>query len=160
MNKKSIDFFVLGVQKSGTTTLHNWLIQNPQICLPKIKETHYFSSNHSKGIKWYLSQFNDDNRKIKGEVDPSYIYCKDSAMNIKRYIDKPKFIIIFRKPIDRAYSHYLMSKYRGYESDTFINAIRKASETPATSPPGIASENTNPLKTLSINNSMANTPPI
>ncbi len=124
MNNKKIDFFVLGVQKSGTTTLHNWLIQNPQICLPNIKETHYFSSNYSKGIKWYLSQFYDDDCKIKGEVDPSYIYCKDSAMNIKEYIDKPKFIIILRKPIDRAYSHYLMSKYRGYESDTFINAIK------------------------------------
>ena len=39
-----------------------------------------------------------------------------------------KFIIIFRKPLERAFSHYLMSCYRGYEKLSFIEAIEKEDE--------------------------------
>ena len=47
---------------------------------------------------------------------------------IKENIDDSKFIIIFRKPLERAFSHYLMSCYRGYEKLSFIEAIEKEDE--------------------------------
>ncbi|WP_201327710.1 sulfotransferase [Thermotomaculum hydrothermale] len=34
------EFFCVGAAKSGTTTLHNILIQHPDIFLPDVKETH------------------------------------------------------------------------------------------------------------------------
>ena len=123
MNNQSKHFFILGAQKAGTTTLHNWLAQNKQIDLPDIKETHYFSYKNDKGIEWYLNHFKNKG-KIKGEIDPSYLFCKSAARNIKKYIDNPKLIILLRKPIDRAYSHYLMSKFRGLEKKSFLDAIR------------------------------------
>ena len=122
-NLKLPTFFVAGSQKSGTTTIHNLLNQNTQISLPEYKETHFFSSDYNKGINWYLKQFIENKYKIRGEVDPSYMFFPNVYKNIKESIRNPKFIFIFRKPLDRSYSHYIMSSSRGYEPLTFFEAI-------------------------------------
>tara|TARA_Y100000994_G_scaffold77831_1_gene64280 strand:- start:122 stop:1030 length:909 start_codon:yes stop_codon:yes gene_type:complete len=118
------NFFVVGSQKSGTTTIHDLLIQNRKISLPEYKETHFFSRDYAKGLNWYLDQFIDTKYDIRGEVDPSYIFFPNTYKNIKSTINEPiKFIFIFRKPIDRSYSHYMMSYSRGYENLSFIDAL-------------------------------------
>tara|TARA_B110000116_G_C16745427_1_gene540665 strand:- start:445 stop:1338 length:894 start_codon:yes stop_codon:yes gene_type:complete len=124
MDKKSIPtFFVLGVQKSATSFIHSLLYQDKRISLPYRKETHFFSMNFDKKIQWYLDMFQSKKYDIRGEVDPSYIYYPGSLMNIKKLNKSPKFIIIFRNPLDRAYSHYLMSKKRNYEKLSFSQAL-------------------------------------
>ena len=124
MNKNKFpDFFIIGMQKSGTSTLHGLLSLDKRISLPYRKETHFFSTNYSKGISWYLNQFKQSSYCIRGEVDPSYIFLPDSLYNIKKHIANPKFIIILRKPLDRSFSHYLMSKQRGYETLSFNEAL-------------------------------------
>jgi len=122
-NLKLPTFFVAGSQKSGTTTIHDLLNQNTQISLPEYKETHFFSRDYNKGINWYLKQFIENEYKIRGEVDPSYMFFPNVYKNIKESIRNPKFIFIFRKPLDRSYSHYIMSSSRGYEPLTFFEAI-------------------------------------
>ena len=89
--------FTIGAQKSGTTTLHNFLLASGEISLPGIKETHFFSHDEifSRGASWYLQQFNSDN-KIFCEVDPSYLFFQNSALRIKLTIEDPKFIVVFR----------------------------------------------------------------
>ena len=123
-DKNNTFIFSIGAQKSGTTTLHNLLSSHNQISLPRIKETHFFSHDEIflKGFNWYLKQFNLDN-KIICEVDPSYLFFGNSAIRIKLAIQDPKFIVIFRKPLDRALSHYLMSFYRGFEDLSFFDAL-------------------------------------
>ena len=124
MNKDNDFIFAIGAQKSGTTTLHNLLLRNKRINLPKIKETHFFSHDkvYSKGYDWYLNQFIQSDG-IFCEVDPSYLLFSESADRIKSTIETPRFIIVFRKPLDRAFSHYLMSCYRGYENLSFLSAL-------------------------------------
>ena len=120
-------FFVLGTQKSGTSTLHNWLNQNSNISLPTLKETHFFSDelNFQKGLCWYNSWFSTGHNKIRVEIDPSYIYVKDSAARLRETVNPaPAFIIIFRDPLKRAYSHYRMSVQRGLESLRYIDALQ------------------------------------
>ena len=92
VNLKLPDFFVVGAQKSGTTTIHDLLKQNNQISLPEYKETHFFSRDFSKGINWYLKQFIENEYKIRGEVDPSYMFFPNVYKNIKASITNPKFI--------------------------------------------------------------------
>ena len=48
-NKFMPNFFVIGAQKSATTTIHNWLKQHNEISLPIIKETHFFSDSLING---------------------------------------------------------------------------------------------------------------
>ena len=116
--------FVIGAQKAGTTTIHKLFLSDANISLPKIKETHFFSKsdNYSKGLSWYISNF-DTTKKIMCEVDPSYLFIKESPHRINELITHPRFIVILRKPIERALSHYYMSYYRGYETLSFVDAL-------------------------------------
>ena len=127
INKKFT--FIIGAQKCGTTTMHNLLLSHPALSLPAIKETHYFSRDflYNKGIDWYLKHF-DLNKKNMCEVDPSYLFFPNTGQRIKDSIPNLKFIVIFRKPIDRALSQYLMSCYRGYESLSFLDALNVESK--------------------------------
>ena len=47
--KRRIDFIIAGVQKGGTTALHTFLSQHPQIFLPQRKELHFFDNER---LKW------------------------------------------------------------------------------------------------------------
>lgn len=124
-------FFVVGAQRSGTTSIHDWLIQQNDILLPRIKETHYFSDDtrNAMGIEWYLSQFPDSTgNKIRGEVDPDYMFYAEAVERITLMAPAPRFIFIFRHPVERAYSHYLMSVNRGFETLSFPDALKAEEE--------------------------------
>ena len=68
---RKIDFLIIGAQKSGTTTLYNWLTQHPDIYLPREKENPFFAKNDlfRQGIK-YLRPFyrNCRNEKFVGKA--------------------------------------------------------------------------------------------
>ncbi|MFA6204148.1 MAG: sulfotransferase domain-containing protein [Gallionella sp.] len=133
MSKKiHLDFLILGAQKSGTTSLHDWLIQHADIRLPALKETHFFShqSRFEKGMDWYLAQFPVDFRKctLTGEIDPEYLYIESAVEKIKQLTDANKFIVVLRHPLQRAYSHYLMTVRRGFEDLPFDRAIEAEKE--------------------------------
>lgn len=120
------DFFVIGAQKAGTTTLHKILSKEAQICLPKMKETHFFSrtDRYQKGFKWYCNQFIDYSKdKIVGEIDPDYSFFPLAPLRMKMDQLNPHFIFILRHPLKRAYSHYLMSLRRMIEKYDFPTAI-------------------------------------
>lgn len=119
-------FFVAGAQKAGTTSLHDWLIQQPDISLPAMKETGFFSYEkvYSYGIKWYVRQFPKcGGDAIMGEVCPEYMFFEKAFERISECIKAPKIIFILRSPLDRAYSHYRMTVRRGYEDLTFKEAL-------------------------------------
>lgn len=121
------NFICVGAQKSGTTTLHDILNQHPEICLPKDKETKFFQRDDrfNKGLEYYKSHFKINfKQKIIGEVDPEYMYFKYIPKRIFETLGADiKLIFLLRNPIDRAFSHYLMSKKRGYEDNSFLKAI-------------------------------------
>jgi hypothetical protein len=119
-------FFVVGTQKAGTTSLHYWLAQQPDICLPRLKETHFFSSDekYQLGIEWYIDQFPKCRKKsVMGEIAPEYMFSKKAPYRIRKWINSPKIIFIFRHPIERAFSQYLMAVSKGYEKLTFRRAL-------------------------------------
>lgn len=125
------DFFVLGAQKAGTTSLHNRLVLHPNLCLPKLKETQFFAfeEKFSLGLDWYRGQFPDcPESQVIGEVCPDYMYFPGTAERIRSCIEHPKLIFIFRHPLERAYSHYLMSVRQGFEELEFGQALEAESD--------------------------------
>ena len=63
-------FFVLGAQKSATTSIHNWLKQHKEVSLPIQKETHYFSKEDpNKVIKYpnIISLYDINNNYYLGQ---------------------------------------------------------------------------------------------
>lgn len=119
------DFFVIGVQKAGTSTLHEWLRAQPGVCLPTIKETHFFSdeATYARGVDEYRRWFNCSAGAVVGEVDPEYLFFPQALPRIAEQTNEARFIVILRNPYDRAYSHYLMTQRRGYEPLDFSMAL-------------------------------------
>lgn len=123
-----IDFLGLGVQKGGTTTLHDILKQHSKIFLPEKKEAHFFDyiERYNKGISWLQDTFFPDmpeGRKV-GKFTPDYIYIKETPERIAETLGKDiKFIVVFRHPVDRAVSNYNMNYRRGIDELSFFDAI-------------------------------------
>lgn len=126
-------FICVGAQKAGTTTLHDIFRQHPDIYLPKLKEAHFFDQEerYKKGIDWWLNTFFKDykDEKITGVMTPEYLYYEEVPARIAETLGKDvKIIIVLRNPADRAYSHYLMSRRRGFELLSFKEAIENEPE--------------------------------
>jgi len=122
------NFLCVGAQKAGTTTLHDILIQHPEIYLPEIKETKFFQDNskYRKGLDYYEKEFFGkwNGERAVGEIDSVYMYFEYVPERIYKHLGKDiKLIFMLRNPVDRAYSHYWMSYRRGYETETFERAI-------------------------------------
>jgi len=124
------NFICVGAQKAGTTTLYNILSQHPHIYLPKEKETKFFQRNfdYAKGLNYYSSEYFSKVKieKCIGEIDPEYLYFESVPYRIYETLgDDIKILFLLRNPVDRAYSHYLMSVRRGYETCNFLDALEK-----------------------------------
>lgn len=126
--RKIPNFYCIGTQKAGTTSLHDIFSRHSDFFLPEPKEAHYFHKDelYKKGLDWYLDTFFKDvkDEKVIGSFTPDYLYFGKSAERIYETLGSDiKFVIVLRNPADRAYSHYTMSKFRGYESLSFSEAI-------------------------------------
>ncbi len=127
----ALGFFCVGAQKAGTTTLHDTLARHAEIFLPARKETHFFArdARYERGIDYYHSEYFSEWQpgQMAGEVDPEYIYFPEAAPRIHSYSPRARIIVMLRNPVERAYSHYLMSVRRGFEKQTFEEALARES---------------------------------
>lgn len=49
-----VAFLCIGAQKGGTTWLNEQLLRHPGVCLPPVKEIHYFNYLHAKGDRTWI----------------------------------------------------------------------------------------------------------
>ena len=122
------NFFIAGVPKAATTSLHEYLKQHPQIFMSDYKEPNYFV--RGSGVeKWgdYLALFKDaGGKKAIGESSAAYCYCEESPGWIKSSLGDVKIIIILRNPASRAFSLYGWMVREGYEdAPTFAEALER-----------------------------------
>lgn len=101
---------VIGAHKCGTTSMHDYLDQHPEISMSRIKELNFFVDcmNWKYGLDWYESQFEEN--KIIGES--SVMYSRHPrgggmARRIHETLPDAKLIYMVRDPIDRIASHYV-----------------------------------------------------
>jgi len=121
------NYIIIGVQKGGTSSLQEYLIQHPDISVPSAKEVHFFDDNYHKGLGWYKKHFPKP-RGIIGEASPYYIYHPLVAKRIAKVLPNTKIIVLLREPIDRAFSDYRMEYNRGKEKLSFGDAIQREKE--------------------------------
>ena len=128
--------FVIGVVRSGTTSLYHYLGQHPCIASSAYDELGYFDDNFHLGINWYKSLFptkSTKNKIIKKygkfltyDVTPFYIYNPLVARRISESFPKAKIMSNLRNPIDRAYSNYIIMLQEGDTTSTFEEMIQAA----------------------------------
>lgn len=126
-----LDFIVPGAQKSGTTALHYFLSKHPQIALPDRQEMHFFDDEgifSKQPIDYELlhRHFGPVGHGQKaGEITPSYSYWAPSIERIREYNPPIKLILLLRNPIDRAFAHWNMQRFKDREPLDFLDAIKE-----------------------------------
>lgn len=130
--KQVLDFMIIGAQKSGTTTLFALLKQHKDIYMPPEKELPFFGAKR-ESIGWsrYIEEYFRENdlaeEKLWGTATPQYMSSEEFAEKIYHVSPDIKLIAILRNPLERAYSHYQMSKKREKEKRSFEEALKELS---------------------------------
>lgn len=118
------NLFIPGAAKSGTSTLHGYLSQHPDIDMSVTKEPNYFWRT-DKRLEHYANIFMHPERRYRGESSTNYMVRPKVVDRIRETVPDPRFIFILRNPVDRAWSHYRWAKaHYGRESRGFRDAFR------------------------------------
>ncbi len=140
------DYLIVGAKRSGTTSLHRWLLAHPDVLplfpsarrLPlraDIKGVHFFD-HPGRGAWWYRSHFptrasralaarrSGDGRVVAGEATPYYLHHPHAAARAAQVVPDARVIVLLRDPVDRAWSHWKEQRRRGFEPlATFEEAL-------------------------------------
>jgi hypothetical protein len=150
--KETLDFIVIGAQKSGTTSLFQYLRHHPEIFVPVEKEVPYFSHDPALyKIEWsaYMSSIArnvprasgvtvaDPARKW-GTITPHYTVGtvweamegtqssdydeRTVPSRIHERLPGVRLIAILRDPVERAVAHHRLFVRLGFERRTFDEA--------------------------------------
>lgn len=128
-------FLIPGASRSGTTSLHSYLTQHPDIFLPNGKELHFFerNENYRRGLEYYESLYDEwDGERAAGEVCPPYWYRgvtyedgayrwqpdDDAATRIHDAYPDVDIVLTLRNPVTRLHSQYWKNVRQGYEDVT------------------------------------------
>lgn len=128
MMLQPMDFVVAGVQKAGTSTMFEYLRLHPELAAPRVKELHFFDD---ETIDWTTpayehlhANFADSSSGKRFEATPIYTFWPPSLERIRCYNPEIRLVVLFRDPIDRAFSHWCMEYARGGDTIAFADAIR------------------------------------
>ncbi len=128
------NFLIIGTQKSGSSSLYDYMIQHSEIHSAIMKETDYFlgrmpfyRSNFPSKISKFLSKTKNQNF-VTGEASVRYFYHPEVISKIQKIIPSTKLISIFRNPIDRSFSQFNRLVNVGRENRTFDEAVKQEIE--------------------------------
>lgn len=118
------NLIIPGVQKAGTTALASFLSQHPDICIVEGKEAHVFDDpdyyNANDKASFARKKFEGKLKHYNGEkyiLDATPITLLHPAFieASSRHCLNAKYLVMVRDPIERALSHYAMTKSRNLE---------------------------------------------
>jgi hypothetical protein len=136
------NFFIIGAGKAGTTALHRYLKQHPQIFMSEPKELSFFPFEDGRpdfrgpgdnadferqgvtSLDAYRACFaGAADYPVRGESSPVYLYYPESARRIRHHVPEAKLVAVLRQPAAAAYSRYLMLRGTGVERLSFVEAL-------------------------------------
>ena len=141
------NFLVIGAGRSGTTSLHHYLGQHPDVFISASKAPSYFYCcdtlpsedpyQHLVSRNYFVRDFEEyqalfdevrDEQAI-GEVSPVYLATTQAASRIAERIPEAKLLAIVRNPVERAYARFLGRTRDGLERRTsFAEIVRQESK--------------------------------
>lgn len=133
-------FLVIGAAKSGTTALHHYLGQHPQVFMSPVRETSFFALDGARpqfrGPRAEIMnsdaiwRFEDYARlfdgvageRAVGEVCPRYLFQLGTAAKVVRRLPEVRVVAVLRHPAERAFSSFAMYKRDGFEPCPTLDA--------------------------------------
>jgi hypothetical protein len=123
------DAMIIGAMKSGTSSLHYYLTQHPQVIAPLRKEVHYFDLNFARGESWYRANFGREGQGgLNIDSSPYYLFHPRVPQRAHALVPDARLIVMLRDPVRRAYSHYWHARDKGRELLSFEDAIAAESD--------------------------------
>jgi len=134
-------FLIPGASKAGTSSLHYYLNEHPDIHMSNPKELRFFDreKNHRKGLTYYESQF--EPAEEIAETSPPYWYhgitfdtngdyrwddTDDVPRRVAESYPDMKLVFTIRNPVDRSYSQYWKNVCAGWEdAPTYRQALEQ-----------------------------------
>jgi len=146
--KETLDFIVIGAQKSATTTLFEHLRRHPEVALPVTKEAPFFSHDeqYRRGWRVYMEELTSgepmsDPQKLWGTVTPQYMMGgvmkplrgvasgaydeRTVPRRMHEQLPEVRLVAILRDPVQRAISHHSMALRRGGERRSLDEAVEE-----------------------------------
>jgi len=127
------NLFIVGAPKCGTTAMHTYLGQHPEIFMARVKENNHFATDlippadEFRSDGRYFEMFREaGDKKIVGESSVYYMLSKIAAENIRRFNPEAKIIIMLRNPVDVLHSFHAQLIYNGDEDIMDFEAALEA----------------------------------
>lgn len=137
-------FLVIGASRSGTTSLHHYLDQHPEIFMSPVKSPNFFVSGDELPLwenpvlramarQWVADRgtyealfYGVGEEKAIGEVSPVYLQSLRAPGRIHAMCPSVKLVAILREPVDRACAHYLGRRRDGLERRADFRDVAEA----------------------------------
>lgn len=112
----------LGGMRCGSTAMHDYFQQHPEVCVYKKKDPHFFSGDKEWENGWesYLAgwnSYNPEQHKIAFESSTHYAKAPMYPNTANRMATSPfdmRLIYGVRPPIERIESHFIHNAGKGY----------------------------------------------
>lgn len=141
--------FILGAGRCGTTRLSQLLARVDGVCMPALKEPNYFALKdaigfypHGPGTRSmreqrlsrlctrtrtaYEALYDNATTRVDGSV--CYLWNSEVPARVAKEIEDPRFVIMMRDPVERAFSQHLLTTTFGMESIAFLPALKAEPE--------------------------------
>ncbi|MEA2347914.1 MAG: hypothetical protein QOG62_1701 [Thermoleophilaceae bacterium] len=127
------NLIVIGAQKCGTSALHYYLRQHPDIAMSKPKELNFFIETRTwqNGVEWYEEHW-PDNALVRGEASPNYTahpHFPGVAEKMAEVVPDAKLIFLVRDPISRMVSQYIHNYTKRAEHRDLAATLLDANKT-------------------------------
>lgn len=136
------NFLIIGAAKSGTTSIHNYISQHPEVFMSSVKEPHFFADipkgtkggNYASHAINDLEQYKDlfkgvSEQSLIGESSVTSLYYPNAIKKATELLGSSiKVLIVLRNPVDRAYSNYMHHVRDCNEDLSFFEALEKEEE--------------------------------
>ncbi len=138
------ELIIIGVKRGGTTSLFRDLERHPAMCplvpsarrLPlreNMKGAHYFDSDLGHSERWYRSHFPTTitrrwrTRRVgasfTAEASPYYLFHPLAADRAAAALERTRFAVLLRDPVERTVSHWAEQTRNGVETLSLPDAL-------------------------------------
>ncbi|WP_145370072.1 sulfotransferase family protein [Maioricimonas rarisocia] len=132
MNDSSTDagprrpnLFIAGAPKTGTTALHAYLSEHPNVFMSPVKEPHFFCddlSDRAREIRTrdaYLQLFREagPEHSVLGEASVLYLASTTALRRIREFREDARIVVMVRNPIEIAAAYHATMYFAGDENE-------------------------------------------
>jgi hypothetical protein len=121
------NLFILGAAKCGTSSLHEYLAEHPDVCMSDPKEPRFFEAEYERGAEhyWRGCWGHWSGQPVAGEARPANLFLPYVPERVRALNPDARLVVVLREPGSRAFSHWWQRVQQGLEKLPFMAALQE-----------------------------------